>query len=99
MAGGGVTSATDRHGNTQFTPDEVRAGSEVARCYGSLVTALSRVVDNVVADIGHGNLLDEGTARYIVERGVWLTPKLVTYDTMASNNHADFLPPDNQPKN
>ncbi|RYP63579.1 hypothetical protein DL770_009356 [Monosporascus sp. CRB-9-2] len=106
MVGGGVALPTDRLENTQFTADEVSAVSEVARSYGTWVAAhaytsraIRHAVDNGVAGIEHGNRLGEDTAHYIAERGVWLTPTLVAYDTMASDKYADFLPPENQRKN
>ncbi|RYP59217.1 hypothetical protein DL769_008626 [Monosporascus sp. CRB-8-3] len=62
IVGSGVASPTDRLENTQFTADEVRAVSEVARSYGTWVTV-----------------------RYMAERGVRLTPTLMTYDAIASD--------------
>ncbi|KAL0465912.1 hypothetical protein QR685DRAFT_548000 [Neurospora intermedia] len=106
MVGGGVASPTDRLTNTQFTTDEVRAICDVAESYGTYVTAhaytpkaIRHAVDNGVKGIEHGNLIDEATARYMAERGIWLTPTLVTYDAMASDEYAGFLPPENQRKN
>ncbi|KAK6217252.1 amidohydrolase [Colletotrichum tabaci] len=106
MVGGGVASPTDRIENVQFTADEIRAISEVARSYGTFVTAhaytpraIRHAVDNGVAGIEHGNLLDADTAAYMAARGVWLTPTLVTYDAMGSDRYAGFLPPANQRKN
>ncbi|RYP53672.1 hypothetical protein DL768_001398 [Monosporascus sp. mg162] len=57
--------------------------------------AIRHAVDNSVAGIEHGNLLDEDTAGYMAERGIWLTPTLVAYDAMASAKYADFLPLEN----
>ncbi|KAK1777624.1 hypothetical protein QBC45DRAFT_416370 [Copromyces sp. CBS 386.78] len=106
MVGGGVGSPTDRLTNTQFTAAEVRAICDVAESYGTYVTAhaytpkaIRHAVDNGVKGIEHGNLIDEATARYMAERGIWLTPTLVTYDAMASDEYAGFLPPENQRKN
>ncbi|KAK3954746.1 hypothetical protein QBC32DRAFT_368334 [Pseudoneurospora amorphoporcata] len=106
MVGGGVGSPTDRLTNTQFTAAEVRAICDVTESYGTYVTAhaytpkaIRHAVDNGVKGIEHGNLIDEATARYMAERGIWLTPTLVTYDAMASDDYAGFLPPENQRKN
>ncbi|CCC11831.1 unnamed protein product [Sordaria macrospora k-hell] len=106
MVGGGVASPTDRLTNTQFTAAEVRAICDVAESYGTYVTAhaytpkaIRHAVDNGVKGIEHGNLIDEATARYMAEKGIWLTPTLVTYDAMASDEYAGFLPPENQRKN
>ncbi|RYP24580.1 hypothetical protein DL767_008580 [Monosporascus sp. MG133] len=91
----GVATPTDRLENTQFKADEVRAISEVARSYGTWVTAhayaqraIRQAVDNGVEGIEHGNLLDDDTARYMAERGVRLTPTLVTCDAMAPTTRA-----------
>ncbi|KAK0616129.1 heme peroxidase-domain-containing protein [Bombardia bombarda] len=106
MAGGGVASPTDRLENTQFTAAEVRAICEVAESYGTWVTAhaytpraIRHAVDNGVTGIEHGNFIDQDTARYMADKGVWLTPTLVTYDAMASDKYPGFLPPENQRKN
>ncbi|TDZ27385.1 Uncharacterized protein C8035_v010359 [Colletotrichum spinosum] len=106
MVGGGVASPTDRIEHTQFTAEEIRAVCEVARGHGTWVTAhaytpraIRHAVDNGVTGIEHGNLLDGATARLMAERGVWLTPTLVTYDAMASDRYAGFLPPENRRKN
>ncbi|KAL0942740.1 amidohydrolase [Colletotrichum truncatum] len=106
MVGGGVASPTDRIENVQFTADEIKAISEVARSYGTWVTAhaytpraIRHAVENGVTGIEHGNLIDKETAEFMAKRGVWLTPTLVTYDAMGSDKYTGFLPPENQRKN
>lgn len=106
MTGGGVASPTDRLENTQFTAKEIQAISEVADSYGTWVTAhaytpraIRHAVSNGVKGIEHGNLIDKDTAKYMAERGIWLTPTLVTYDAMGSDKYAGFLPPANRAKN
>ncbi|KAJ1327935.1 amidohydrolase family protein [Microdochium nivale] len=107
MASGGVASPTDKLANTQFTASEVQAICEVARSYGTYVTAhaytpaaVRHAVENGVRGIEHGNLIDADTARYMALKGVWLTPTLVTYDTMADQErYPGFLPPENAVKN
>ena len=106
MTGGGVASPTDKLENTQFRAAEIRAIAEVAESYGTWVTAhaytpkaVRHAIDNGVMGIEHGNFIDEDTARYMAQKGVWLTPTLVTYDAMASRKYAGFLPPENQRKN
>lgn len=106
MASGGVASPTDRLDNIQFTVAEVQAISEVARSYNTWVTAhaytpraIRHAVDNGVMGIEHGNFIDKETAEYMAERGVWLTPTLVTYDAMGSNKYAGYLPPVSAAKN
>lgn len=106
MVGGGVASPTDRIENTQFTADEIKAISEVARSYGTWVTAhaytpraIRHAVENGVTGIEHGNFIDKETAEFMAENAVWLTPTLVTYDAMGSDKYKGFLPPENQRKN
>ncbi len=106
MAGGGVASPTDRLENTQFTADEIRAISEVARSYGTWVTAhaytpaaIRHAVENGVTGIEHGNLIDRETAEFMAAKGAWLTPTLVTYAAMGSDRYAGYLPPANSKKN
>jgi len=106
MVGGGVASPTDRLGSTQFTATEVRAICEVAASCDTWVTAhaytpraIRHAVVNGVKGIEHGNFLDRETAELMAEKGVWLTPTLVTYEAMASKKYAGFLPPENQEKN
>ncbi|TDZ71604.1 Uncharacterized protein CTRI78_v001983 [Colletotrichum trifolii] len=88
MVGGGVASPTDGIEHTQFTAEEIRAVCEVARGHGTWVTA------HATATCWTGRR--RGSWR---ERGVWLTPTLVTYDAMASDRYAGFLPPENRRKN
>ncbi|KYK57124.1 hypothetical protein DCS_04131 [Drechmeria coniospora] len=106
MVGGGVASPTDKLENTQFTTDEIRAICEVADSYGTYVTAhaytpkaIRHAVDNGVRCIEHGNLMDEHTARYMAERGVWLVPTLATYHALSEEKYSAFLPAVNRAKN
>ena len=100
MASGGVASQTDRLTSVQYTPEEIRAFTRVASDAGTHVTAhaytpaaIQNAVSNGVMGIEHGNLLDASTARLMAERGAFLTPTLITYQTMASKEFSDFLPP------
>ncbi|KAF1981180.1 hypothetical protein K402DRAFT_398803 [Aulographum hederae CBS 113979] len=103
MAGGGVASPTDKLESLQFTPEEIRAITTVAANSGTYVTAhaytpfaVRTAVENGVRGIEHGSLIDEETARFMAERGVWLTPTLVTYTEMLEKG---FLPPELRGKN
>lgn len=106
MASGGVASPTDKLTSTQFTPDEIRAAVDVAEGSDTFVTAhaytdkaIQRAITNGVRGIEHGNFLGGETARRMAERGVWLTPTLVTYHAMADPKYAAFLPRENREKN
>ncbi|KAE8363229.1 hypothetical protein BDV27DRAFT_165552 [Aspergillus caelatus] len=104
MGGGGVASPTDKIENIQFSDQEIKAIVTVASNAGTYVTshsytpkAIQQAISLGVMGIEHGNLLDETTARMMAEKGVFLTPTLVTYAAMAM--FKDFLPPASAKKN
>ena len=106
MSGGGVASPTDKLESIQFTDEEVRAISSVAKGAGTYVTAhaytpasIRHAIDNGVTGIEHGNLIDESTARYMAEKGVFLTPTLVTYAAMSDPSFAGYIPKGSIDKN
>jgi imidazolonepropionase-like amidohydrolase len=106
MSGGGVASPTDKLESLQLTPEEIRAITSVAEGAGTYVTAhaytpraIRHAVENGVTGIEHGNLLDEGTARCMAEKDVFLTPTLVTYAAMAMDEFAGYIPAGSQSKN
>ncbi|KAM0722156.1 hypothetical protein Q7P37_001597 [Cladosporium fusiforme] len=99
MVSGGVVSPTDRLTNLQYTPEEIQAFCKVANDSGTYVTAhaytaaaIQNAVTNGVQGIEHGNLIDEPTARLMAEKGAFLTPTLITYQAMASQEFGSFLP-------
>lgn len=61
--------------------------------------AIRNAIENGVMGIEHGNLIDEATARLMAEKGAFLTPTLITYQTMASKEFGTFLPPSIAAKN
>lgn len=106
MVSGGVVSPTDKLTGLQYTPEEIRAFAKVASDAGTWVTAhaytpaaIENAVNNGVMGIEHGNLIDEPTAKLMAEKGVYLTPTLITYQTMASKEFGSFLPPSIAAKN
>ncbi|CAR23776.1 KLTH0E16874p [Lachancea thermotolerans CBS 6340] len=106
MAGGGVASPTDKITNVQFCHDEIRALVDVANTYHTYVTAHAYTAESIqnciklgVRGIEHGNLLDEETAELMAKLGCYLTPTLVTYKIMASDQFGSFLGPVNSQKN
>ncbi|KAJ4387317.1 hypothetical protein N0V93_007906 [Gnomoniopsis smithogilvyi] len=106
MVGGGVASPTDRLGSTQFTDGEIRAAAGVAAASETFATAhaytsraIRRAVENGVRGIEHGNFVDEATARFMAEQGVYLTPTLIAYKAMADPKYAAFLPAESREKN
>ncbi|KAK7946071.1 uncharacterized protein PG986_010392 [Apiospora aurea] len=106
MGSGGVSSPTDKIEHLQFTGGEIRAMVACAANAGTYVTAhaytaraIRHCVEGGVRGIEHGNFLDAATAALMRERGVNLTPTLVTYHQMASPKWTGYLPPESQSKN
>ncbi|GAA5847824.1 hypothetical protein JCM9279_006650 [Rhodotorula babjevae] len=107
MVGGGVASATDAIETVQYSSEEIRAITDTCRQMGRkhttahayTVEAIRHAVDNGVKGIEHGNLIDEETAEYLAEKGIFLTPTLSCYGIMVRAPFEDFLPPDGQVKN
>ncbi|KAK8098754.1 uncharacterized protein PG998_011995 [Apiospora kogelbergensis] len=95
-----------RGGADFFTGGEIRAMVACADNAGTYVTAhaytakaIRHCVDNGVRGIEHGNFLDAETAALMKEKGVYLTPTLITYHQMASPRWTGYLPPESQAKN
>lgn len=87
MASGGVASPNDPITNTQFSLAELRAAVEEAEAAGTYVMAhaytaraIRRAIECGVRCIEHGNLIDEATARLIVEAKAYVVPTLSTLD-------------------
>ena len=95
MVGGGVTSLYDPIDSVQFTAEELRAGVQAAKDWGTYAmvhvytaAGIRRAVENGVESIEHGQLADEETARLMKDSGVWwsLQPFLGDQD---ANQHND----------
>jgi len=90
MAGGGVSSPTDRISNSQYSLGELEAVVEEAEAAGLYVMAhaytplsIAKAVEAGVRSIEHGNLLDEKSAKFMAESGAFLVPTLATYDALS----------------
>jgi imidazolonepropionase-like amidohydrolase len=99
MASGGVASPTDPVGAFGYSEDEIRAIVAEAQGRDTYVLAhaytpkaIARAVRCGVRTIEHGNLIDDETARLIVEHGAYVVPTLVTYDALASEGAKYGLP-------
>lgn len=100
MSGGSITGPSEKISNVQFTAEEIQAITTVAKNSGTYVTAhaytpaaIYHALDNGVMGIEHGNLLDAEVAKYMAEKGAFLTPTLSTYAVGASPDYAGFLDP------
>ncbi|MAE65810.1 MAG: hypothetical protein CMJ18_16190 [Phycisphaeraceae bacterium] len=87
MAGGGVVSRHDPLDVSQYTTDELKAAVDAASDWGTYVTvhaynsrSVRRAVNAGVACIEHGHLVDEHTMKLLADRGVFLSPQVVTFE-------------------
>jgi imidazolonepropionase-like amidohydrolase len=106
MGGGGVASPSDSLVNLQFNAEEIKAITTVADFAETYVTAhaytpqaIKHCVENGVRGIEHGNFIDESTATLMAKTGTFLTPTLITYKIMGSQQFSDFLSPSSKEKN
>ena len=89
MVSGGVASQLDPLESVQYRIDEIEAAVDEATRWGSYVCAhaygakaIERAVRAGVRTIEHGNLIDAPTAKLMAERGAYMVPTLVAYDSM-----------------
>lgn len=89
MVSGGVASQSDPLESVQYRMDEIEAAVDEATRWGTYVLAhaytseaIARAVRGGVRTIEHGNLIDPPTARLMAERGAYLVPTLVAYDSL-----------------
>lgn len=106
MASGGVASPLDPLEAIQFTRAEVSAIVEEVTNFGSYVAAhaygadaIYRAVDLGVRTIEHGNLIDARAAKLMAERGAFLVPTLVAYDSMGRRGREFGMGESNLAKN
>lgn len=78
-AGGGVASVYDPLDVTQYSVEELRAGVEAAENWGTYVAvhaytprAIRFALEAGVKVIEHGQLMDEGSAKLMADKGAWL---------------------------
>lgn len=105
MAGGGVSSPTDRITSTQFSVEELSAIVQEASAANLHVMAHAytpRAITNAtkagVKSIEHGNLLDTESAKAMADAGTFLVPTLATYDVLAEEGLTEGLTEDNVKK-
>jgi len=89
MASGGVSSPTDRIGNTQFALDEIKAAVEEAEAAETYVAAhvytaraAKRALEYGVRSIEHGNLIDDEIMDLMIEKGAFLVPTMSTHQAL-----------------
>ena len=106
MVSGGVASQLDPLESLQFRVDEIEAAVDEATRWGTYVAAhayspkaIERAVRAGVRTIEHGNLIDAPVAALMAERGAYLVPTLVTYDSMKRRGADYGLSPASLAKN
>jgi imidazolonepropionase-like amidohydrolase len=99
MASGGVSSPTDRIGNTQFALDEMRAAVEEAEAAETYVAAhvytaraARRALECGVRSLEHGNLIDEGVMDLLLEKQAFLVPTMSTHEMLGREGVAAGMP-------
>lgn len=77
-AGGGIASNYDPLDVTEYTSNEVKAAVDAASSWGTYVTvhaytpdAMRMAIDAGVKCIEHGQLIDDATAKYMADKGIW----------------------------
>ena len=89
MAAGGVASPGDRVTDTQYSGEELAAIAEEVKAKGTYIAAhvyssksMQICLKHGVRTIEHGNLLDEETAAIMKDKGAFLIPTVITYDSL-----------------
>jgi imidazolonepropionase-like amidohydrolase len=93
MGGGGVASPHNPIESTQFTEREIEAAVGAAGNWGTYVAvhaytprSIRQAVAAGVKCIEHGHLIDEPTAKFLAEKGIWwsLQPLLADEELLAT---------------
>ncbi len=105
MACGGVMSPTDELESLQFTVEELHAAVHETEVVGKYILAhchTSPSIHNALAagvrSIEHASILDEATARRMLEHQAFMVPTLLVVDRLAAMADAGEIPPDIQVK-
>lgn len=79
-AGGGVASPHSPLDVSTFTPEELKSAVDAASNWGTYVAvhaytpaAVRRSIEAGVKVIEHAHLIDDATAKYMAEKGIWLS--------------------------
>jgi imidazolonepropionase-like amidohydrolase len=99
MADGGVSSPSDPVGYLVFSVDELKAVVEIARNFGTYVSAhlyadaaIVRALDCGIDTIEHGNLISDATISRVAREGAFVVPTNITYDLLARKGAEFGLP-------
>ena len=99
MAGGGVSSPTDKLEDLQFSEGEISAIVDEAKRKGTYVfahaytaEAIRRCVKLGVKSIEHGNVLDEAAAKEMSKAGAFLSQTNITYVALKEEGGSGGMP-------
>lgn len=105
MADGGVSSPSDPVGYLVFSVGELKAVVEIARSFGTYVSAhlyadeaIVRALDCGIDTIEHGNLISDATIARVAREGAFVVPTNITYDLLARKGAEFGLPPESVAK-
>jgi imidazolonepropionase-like amidohydrolase len=105
MADGGVSSPSDPIGYLVFSVEELTALVEIAKGFGTYVsahlyddTAIVRALDCGITCIEHGNLISDATITRVAREGAFVVPTNITYDLLARKGAEFGLPPESVAK-
>lgn len=105
MADGGVSSPSDPIGYLVFSVEELTALVEIARGFGTYVSAhlyddaaIIRALDCGITCIEHGNLIGDDTIARVAREGAFVVPTNITYDLLARKGAEFGLPPESVAK-
>jgi imidazolonepropionase-like amidohydrolase len=91
-ATGGVLSVAENGQNPQFTVEEIKAITDIARDYGFHVAAhahgdegMRRAVVGGVTTIEHGTLMSEETMKLMIEHHTYLVPTITAGEEVMKN--------------
>ncbi|OCX63798.1 peptidase M38 [Thioclava sp. SK-1] len=105
MADGGVSSPSDPIGYLVFSVEELTALVEIAKGFGTYVsahlyddTAIIRALDCGITCIEHGNLIGDETIQRVAREGAFVVPTNITYDLLARKGAEFGLPPESVAK-
>jgi imidazolonepropionase-like amidohydrolase len=105
MGSGGVASPTDPIWMNQYREDEIRAIVNecterrtyvASHCHPA--SAVRRSVEFGVRSIEHGTLIDDDTARFVAERGAYITPTMSVIFALVETGRQMGFPPQSQQK-
>jgi imidazolonepropionase-like amidohydrolase len=99
MASGGVMSPLDELESVQFTVEEMQAAVHEAGMAGKYALAHCHTSPSVinalaagVRSIEHGSILDEATAKRILEQQAFMVPTLLVIEVLAKSAEAGGIP-------